>query len=51
MKRCFKRMIGTAMKLVPSYLDEYLWSEHYGRMSMLAFINNQRNIAECYLLQ
>jgi len=50
-KRRFKRMVGTRSQLVPSYLDEHMWRERYGRTSTLAFVNMQRHIAERYPLQ
>ena len=49
-KRRFKKMIGTASGMVPSYLDEHMWRERYGRTPALCFVNIQRHIQERYPL-
>jgi len=38
-------MVGTASVMVPSYLDEHMWREQWGRTSMMAYVNLQKHIA------
>jgi len=47
-KAVFKRMNGTSKDMVPSYLDEFMWRERFGRTMNLAYINILRHIADRY---
>ena len=47
-KRKFKRMKGVAEEQLPSYLDEFMWRERYGRTAREAYNNIITHIAEFY---
>lgn len=47
-KANFKRMHGTSKEMIPSYLDEHMWRERYGRTDDLAYLNLLSHIAEQY---
>ena len=47
-KRKFKRMKGVAEEQLPSYLDEFMWQERYGRTAREAYNNIVTHIAEFY---
>jgi hypothetical protein len=38
-KRRFKRVYGVARGLIPSYLDEFMWLERYGRTFSQRWVN------------
>ena len=43
-KRKFKRMYGTKSSLLPSYLDEFMWNERFGR----TFSDRSNNTLLCF---
>ena len=43
-----KRMKGCHGHQLPSYLDEYMWRERYGRTARLCFVHIMRDIAQQY---
>lgn len=47
-KASFKKMHVTSKPMVPSYLDEFMWRERYGKTDKMAYLNILRNIAEKY---
>ena len=44
----FKAMHGTTIGKLPSYLDEFMWRDRFGRTHQDCFDNIQRHIAEFY---
>ena len=44
----FKTMHGTTIGKLPSYLDEFMWWDRFGRTHQDCFDNIQRHIAEFY---
>jgi len=49
LKWCSKHMIGTAVQMVTSYLDEHMWRKWYRCTSTLAFINLVKHITEPHI--
>ena len=47
-KHKFKRMKGVSGKQLPSYLDEFLWRERYGKTASQAFNSIMDDIATQY---
>lgn len=47
-KAIFKCMNGMTKDMVPGYLDEFMWHEHYAATYHLAYLNILRHIAEKY---
>lgn len=43
-----KRMRGCHSDQIPSYLDEFMWRERYGRTSRDAWVNIMRDISNQY---
>ena len=43
-----KRMKGCHSHQIPSYLDEFMWRERYGKTSIDAFYNIMQHIAQQY---
>jgi transposase-like protein len=43
-----KRMKGCHRHMLPSYLDEFMWRERYGKTRLDAFQNMMADIADCY---
>src|SRR6218665_2448843 len=48
MKSTFKRINGTYKDFGPSYMDEFMWRERYGKTQKLAYINLLKHMAEMY---
>jgi transposase-like protein len=44
----FKAMHGTTIGKLPSYLDEFMWRDRFGRTHQDCFDNIRRHIAEFY---
>lgn len=47
-KSIFKGMNGTQKHMLPSYLDKFMWLEHFGQTHNLCFINILVYISERY---
>ena len=47
-KHKIKAVYGSRLNLVPSYLDEFLWRERFGKNSDGSFCNMLQHISEHY---
>ena len=47
-KRKMKRMVGMHEHLIPTYLDEFMWLQRFGKTSEDAFQNMVEQIADFY---